>query len=96
MIVRSQNIHDSIPYSNIKRSKVEQKAENTWLVTVTADDDRAIVMGRYPCEAEALQADTGMWLAGMDNNLFYEFPISGTVAPEERIDDRQSKRHGGS
>ena len=92
MIVRSQTVHDSIPYANIRRSKVEQKDSTTWLVTITADDGRAIVMGRYPNETDALQADTGMWLAGMDGNLFYEFPISGTVTPTERSGNRHGKR----
>lgn len=93
MIVRSQSCHDSIPFDRIVRTKIDQKGGGCWLVTATVDDDRPVVLGRYPTEAEAITADTAMWIA---DSAFYEFPISSVVAPEERIDDRQSKRHGGS
>ena len=92
-VIKSQDLNISIPRRRIVRTTVEKKEETVWIVTATLEADRPIVLGRYPTKEEAIMADTEMWLSEKD---FYEFPLSSVVAPEERIDDRQSKRHGGS
>lgn len=92
-IIKTQNQLITLPIARIIRTTVEKKSETCWVVTATVEHDRPVVLGRYPSEKEALKADIDMWMAP---NPCYEFPISSVVAPEERIDDRQSKRHGGS
>ncbi len=72
-IVRSQDMHHSIPLSRIQRTAVEYKAEDhRWIVTATCD--RPLVLGRYPSEAEAVAADILMWLSEAD---VYTFPLPG-------------------
>lgn len=71
-IIRSQNLHYCIPISRIKRTTVEQKEPNCWIVTATCD--RPLVLGRYPSEEEAISADTMMWLS--EENV-YTFPVYG-------------------
>ena len=71
-IVRSQDMHHSIPLSRIQRTTVEYKAEDRrWIVTATCD--RPLVLGRYPSEAEAIAADTAMWICPGQT---YIFPIA--------------------
>lgn len=71
-IVRSQDLHHSIPLSRIQRTTVEYKAEDRrWIVTATCD--RPLVLGRYPSEAEAIAADTAMWIS---EGQTYIFPIA--------------------
>lgn len=70
-IVRSQDLHHSIPLSRIQRTTVEYKAEDRrWIVTATCD--RPLVLGRYPSEAEAIAADTLMWIC---EDPIYRFPV---------------------
>lgn len=70
-IVRSQDLHHSIPLSRIQRTAVEYKAEDhRWIVTATCD--RPLVLGRYPSEAEAIAADTAMWIF---EGQTYTFPV---------------------
>ena len=70
-IVRSQDLHHSIPLSRIQRTTVEYKAEDRrWIVTATCD--RPLVLGRYPSEAEAIAADTAMWIC---EGQTYIFPV---------------------
>ena len=70
-IVRSQDLHHSIPLSRIQRTTVEYKAEDhRWIVTATCD--RPLVLGRYPSEAEAVAADIAMWIC---ENPIYHFPV---------------------
>lgn len=70
-IVRSQDLHNSIPISRIQRTTVEYKAEDhRWIVTATCD--RPLVLGRYPSEAEAIAADTLMWIC---EDPIYRFPV---------------------
>ena len=71
-IIRSQNLHYSIPISRIERTTVEKKEEKTWIVTATCD--RPLVLGRYRSEKEAIVADVNMWLCEED---VYTFPPSG-------------------
>lgn len=71
-IVRSQDLHHSIPLSRIQRTTVEYKAEDhRWIVTATCD--RPLVLGRYPSEAEAIAADAAMWIW---DGQTYIFPIA--------------------
>lgn len=71
-IVRSQDLHHSIPLSRIQRTTVEYKAEDRrWIVTATCD--RPLVLGRYPSEAEAIAADAAMWIC---EGQTYIFPIA--------------------
>ena len=71
-IVRSQDLHHSIPLSRIQRTTVEYKAEDRrWIVTATCD--RPLVLGRYPSEAEAIAADTAMWIS---EDQSFTFPIA--------------------
>ncbi len=68
-IVRSQDMHHSIPLSRIQRTTVEYKAEDhRWIVTATCD--RPLVLGRYPSEAEAIAADTAMWICPGQTYIF--------------------------
>ena len=70
-IVRSQDMHHSIPLSRIQRTTVEYKAEDhRWIITATCD--RPLVLGRYPSEAEAIAADTLMWIC---EDSIYRFPV---------------------
>ena len=82
MIVRSQSLHESILFSRIIRTTIEKKSEGTWLVTATIEgDSRAVVLGRYPTEAEAIEADTNMYLAAWNfPDNFFEFPLSSSKA----------------
>ena len=73
-IVKSQNLHYSVPICRIERTTVEKKAEGVWIVTATCD--RPLVLGRYPSEADAIDADTKMWLS---EDLIYTFPLSGNL-----------------
>ena len=71
-IVRSQDLHHSIALSRIQRTTAEYKAEDRrWIVTATCD--RPLVLGRYPSEAEAIAADTAMWISG---EQAFTFPIA--------------------
>ena len=71
-IVRSQDLHHSIPLSRIQRTTVEYKAEDRrWILTATCD--RPLVLGRYPSEAEAIAADTAMWIS---EDQAFTFPIA--------------------
>lgn len=71
-IVRSQDLHHSIPLSRIQRTTVEYKAEDhRWIVTATCD--RPLVLGRYPSEAEAIAADAAMWIS---EEPAFTFPIA--------------------
>ena len=92
-VVRTQNLHICIPLSRIIRTTVEKKDETCWIITATVENDRAITLGRYPSEKEAIKADLDMWIT---QQPYYEFPISSVIAPEELINDRASKRRGGS
>ena len=92
-IVKTQNLNVSIQLGRIVRTTIEKKDENCYIITATIENDRPVTLGRYPCKKDALKAEMDMWLTKTD---YYEFPISSIVAPEERIDDRKSKRRGGS
>ena len=80
-IIRSQNLHYTIPRSRIERTTVEKKEEGVWIVTATCD--RPLVLGRYRSEKEAIVADVSMWLCEGD---VYTFPPSG-FAPGGRFTD---------
>ena len=72
-IVRSQDLHHSVPLSRIQRTTVEYKAEDhRWIVTATCD--RPLVLARYPSESEAIAADTAMWIS---EEQVYTFPVQG-------------------
>lgn len=96
MIVRSQNLHDSIPLSRILRTKIEKKEEGVWLVTATVEgENRAIVLGRYPSEKEALLAETYMWITDTkEEELFYDFPaMHHRIEPDELIEQMNRERN---
>ena len=72
-IVKSQDLHYSVPISKIQRTTVEHKEEDDrWIVTATCD--RPLVLGRYTSEEDAITADTLMWLCEED---VYTFPAPG-------------------
>ena len=71
-IVRSQDLHYSVPINRIARTTVEKKEDGRWLVTATCD--RPLVLGRYTSEEEAITADTLMWLS---EDPVYTFPAPG-------------------
>ncbi|MBR4472479.1 MAG: hypothetical protein IKS55_02470 [Oscillospiraceae bacterium] len=72
-IVRSQDLHYSVPINRIARTTVEYKAEDHRYI-VTATCDRPLVLGRYTSEEEAIAADTLMWLS---EDPVYTFPAPG-------------------
>lgn len=72
-IVKSQDLHYSVPICRIERTTVEHKEEdNRWIITATCD--RPLVLGRYTSEEEAITADTLMWLS---EDPVYTFPAPG-------------------
>ena len=81
-IVRTQDMHITIPIARIIRTTVEKKDEPCWIVTATMAHDRPITLGRYPSEKEAIRADVEMWLSHTD---CYEFPVSGSPEAERRL-----------
>lgn len=88
MIVKSQNMLDTIPLSRILRTKIDRKEDCVWLVTATVEgENRAIVLGRYPSEKEAIIAEMHMWLTdAMENEQVYYFPAMSFKTTEEIIE----------
>lgn len=72
-IVKSQDVHYSVPISKIQRTTIEHKEEdNRWIITATCD--RPLVLARYNSEAEAIIAVTNMWVS---EEQVYTFPAPG-------------------
>ena len=76
-IIRSQNLHYTIPITEIRRTTIEKKEEGCWLITATCD--RPVTLARYPTETDAITADTLMWLS--DDPIF-TFPVYGAVGDD--------------
>lgn len=71
-IIKSQDLHYTIPICRIIRTTVEEKGPGHWIITATVDHDRAVTLARYSSEQEALAADTCMWLC---EEPVYCFPV---------------------
>ena len=73
-IIRSQNLHYAIPITEIRRTTIEKKERNCWIVTATCD--RPLVLARYPSEADAITADSLMWAS---EEQVFTFPVYGKI-----------------
>ena len=71
-IVRTQDMHITIPIARIIRTTVEKKDETCWIITATVENDRPVTLARYSNEQEAIAADTLMWLW---DKPIYDFPV---------------------
>lgn len=71
-IIKSQDLHYTIPICRIIRTSVEKKEEGRWIITATLENDRPVTLARFSNEQEAIAADTLMWLC---ENPIYYFPV---------------------
>ena len=74
--VRTQDMHICIPIERIVRTTVEKKDDTHWIVTATVENDRPVVLARYPSEEIALLADVKMWFSDADS---FVYPTSDMV-----------------
>ena len=70
--VRSQDMHNTVAFDRIIRTEIQHKEYNCWLVAAIIEQDRVVIMGRYPTEKDAIIADTLMWLS---EESTYMYPV---------------------
>lgn len=71
-IIKSQDLHYTIPICRIIRTTVEEKGPGHWIITATVENDRPVTLARYSNEQEAIAADTRMWIC---EDPIYYFPV---------------------
>lgn len=71
-VVKSQDMHITVPVSRIVKTEVQKKADNRWIVVAVIENDHPVTLARYSNENDALAADTLMWLC---EDPVYHFPV---------------------